>query len=204
MNNSDALWISSDKRMTSLILASASPQRKLLLEGLGIVFEVVVSSVDEDIHPEKDPKKRAVTLARLKAENVKKSNPDAIVIGCDTLVVAPDETLLEKPASQEEARKMLMLQNDNTSLVHSAACVIDANGRAHEGLSSSAVTFKKLSPEDIDWWIGTDLWKDRSGAFQIDGFGQLMISKLEGDWTGVVGLPVYVLGGLLREVGIKV
>ncbi len=185
--------------MPHLILASASPQRKTLLEGLGIAFTIIPSSIQEDDHPEADPAKRAQDLARLKAQDIASKHSGSIVIGCDTLVVAPDGTLLEKPRSISEVRSMLKLQSGGTSIVHSALCVIDAKGKKHEGLSSSSVSFKKLSVADIDWWISTKLWQGRSGAFQIDGPGQLMIERIEGDWTGVVGLPVFLLGQLLKK-----
>ncbi|MDD5055867.1 MAG: Maf family protein [Candidatus Peribacteraceae bacterium] len=187
--------------MPHLILASASPQRKTLLRGLDIQFDVIPSSIEEDDHPEADPAKRAADLARLKAQDIAANHSGSIVIGCDTLVVAPDGTLLEKPRSIDEVRSMLTLQSGGTSLVHSALCVIDAKGKLHEGLSSSSVRFKKLTSRDIDWWIGTKLWQGRSGGFQIDGLGQLMIERIEGDWTGVVGLPVFLLGQLLKEAG---
>lgn len=190
--------------MSTLILASASPQRKTLLEGLGLAFEVIPSGIEEDDHPEPDPVQRSKDLARLKALDIHRKHPDAIVIGCDTLVVASNGTLLEKPVSAADARRMLMLQSGNVSLVHSALCVVDESGNTHEELSTSSVTFKKLSNEEIDWWIDTGLWQGRSGGFQIDGKGQLMIESITGDWTGIVGLPVFLLGRLLKKAGQKV
>lgn len=187
-----------------IILASASPQRKTLLEGLGVKFEVFPSSVDEDGHPETSPLERSVILARLKAEEIAAKHPGAIVIGCDTLVVSYAGELLEKPKSPEDARRMLEAQSGSMSQVHSALCVVDVKGGLHEGVSSSSVRFHKLSRKDQDWWIGTGLWRGRSGAFQIDGPGQLMISSIEGDWTGIVGLPVFLLGQLLKDSGYSV
>ncbi len=187
-----------------LILASASPQRKVLLEGLGVNFEVFPSTVDEDVHPEQSPLERAVILARLKAQDIATKHKGAIVIGCDTLVVSYAGELLEKPKDRDDARRMLVAQSGAMSQVHSALCIVDAKGKLHEGVSTSSVRFKKLSPKDIDWWISTELWRGRSGAFQIDGIGQLMIEYIEGDWTGIVGLPVFVLGALLEDAGFSV
>jgi septum formation protein len=187
-----------------LILASASPQRKELLASLGLPFEVVPSGVDEDSHPEKNPEKRARRLAFLKADDVAKHYPDRYVIGCDTLVVDPYGTLLEKPADAAEARNMLKQQSNGISIVHSGLCILAPSGEAHFGMSSSLVRFRELNDADLDWWIGTRLWEGRSGAFQIDGPGQLMIQHIEGDWTGIVGLPVYELGKLLKEAGYPV
>lgn len=197
--------------MPRLILASASPQRKILLSGLGFSFEVIPSTVDEDAHPEADPARRAAILAKLKALDVHARHPEATVIGCDTLVVAGEKTcaprvstLLEKPKDAADARRMLQLQSGETSVVHSAVCIVDASGKTHEGISTSSVTFKKLSDKEIDWWIDTKLWQGRSGGFQIDGLGQLMIKSITGDWTGIVGLPVFLLGKLLTEAGYEV
>ena len=189
--------------MTRLILASASPQRKTLLAGLGLPFDVIPSAVEEDDHPESNPLKRSEDLARLKALDIEAKHPGSVVIGCDTLVVASDGTLLEKPVSADDARRMLRLQSGATSVVHSALCVVDAHGKAHEAVSSSSVTFKKLSNQEVEWWVSTKLWEGRSGGFQIDGPGQLMISHIEGDWTSIVGLPVFLLGALLEKAGVR-
>ncbi len=190
--------------MTRLILASASPQRKTLLAGLGLTFEVIPSAVEEDDHPEEGPLQRSKDLARLKAQDIERRHPGSVVIGCDTLVVAGDGTLLEKPVSPEDAMRMLRLQSGKTSVVHSALCIVDAHGKTYEEVSSSSVTFKKLTEEEMAWWVSTKLWEGRSGAFQIDGPGQLMISRIEGDWTSIVGLPVFLLGKLLRDAGFPV
>lgn len=184
--------------MERLILASASPQRKTLLAGLGVAFEVIHSGVDEEAVIEPDPAKRAVTLARMKAEDVAAKNPGSWVIGCDTLVVAPDGTLLEKPADAKDAARMLKAQSGGISIVHSGLSLRSPDGKEVSGISSSSVLFRKLSDKDVEWWVKTKLWEGRSGAFQIDGPGQLMIEKIEGDWTGIVGLPVYLLGDLMR------
>lgn len=192
-----------DLCMVPLILASASPQRKTLLEGLGLKFDVIVSNVDESACRENDPARRAQLLSSLKARDVRSRHPDAIVIGCDTLVVSAENHLLEKPGDAEEARKTLRLQSGKTSLVHSGVTVINAGGKECSGLSTSSVTFKKLSREEEDWWIGTKLWEGRSGGFQIDGPGQLMIERIEGDWSGIVGLPVFLVGQLMGKAGIQ-
>ncbi len=186
--------------MEPFILASASPQRRTLLTGLGVTFTVIPSSVDEEAHPEMDPAARAVALAELKARDIAAKNPGAWVVGCDTLVVASDGTRLEKPVDAHDAKRMLLLQSGTTSCVHSGLALVSPKGEAQTGISSSLVTFRALSEKDVSWWIGTELWKDRSGSFQIDGPGQLMIERIEGDWTSIVGLPVYLLGELARRM----
>ncbi|MDD5103366.1 MAG: Maf family protein [Candidatus Peribacteraceae bacterium] len=186
----------------ALILASASPQRKQLLAGLNIPFTVCVTGVeDESDVAHRDPVERAQFFARLKAQHAHSVHPDAWIIGCDTLVVSSDGMLLEKPKNAEEARVMIQLQSGKTSVVHSGLCIVNPQGKVQEGMSTSSVTFKRLSPQEVDWWIGTGLWEGRSGSFQIDGLGQLMIERIEGDWSSVVGLPVFLLGQLLKKAG---
>jgi septum formation protein len=159
------------------------------------------STVDERACPQPEPARRAVELARLKAEDVASRHQDAYVIGCDTLVVAHDGTLLEKPEHADDARRMLTLQSGHASIVHSGLCVIAPGGASVDGLSSSTVVFADLSATDIEWWIRTELWKDRSGSFQIDGPGQLLIERLEGEWASVVGLPIFLLKEQLLRLG---
>ncbi len=187
--------------MQRLILASASPQRKSLLEGLGLQCTVRPSNFDEESCDIRDPVERCRHLAAHKALAVHEKFPDSFVIGCDTLVVSANGTLLEKAPDAASARSMIGALSGTSCDVHSALSVVDPRGRHHEGISSSIVTFKKLTPQEVDWWISTNLWRDRSGSFQIDGPGQLLISRIEGDWTSVVGLPVYLLGELLRKAG---
>lgn len=96
---------------------------------------------------------------------------------------------------------MLALQSGKASVVHSGLAIVSPAGVILDGISSSTVRFKRLSEEEIDWWIETGLWQGRSGAFQIDGPGQLMIEKIEGDWTGIVGFPVFLFGDLAGKMG---
>jgi septum formation protein len=187
--------------METIVLASASPQRRVLLDGLGVPFEVHPSGVDEDAFPEREPATRAQLLAEAKARDVEKAHPGRWIVGCDTLVVSPDGALHEKPVHADDARRMIEAQSGGLCIVHSGLTVLAPNGTAASDVSSSTVRFATLTPRDIDWWISTGLWRERSGAFQIDGPGQLMIERVEGDWTGVVGLPVFLLGRLLREAG---
>lgn len=183
-----------------LILASASPGRAMVFRRLGLPFEVVPSTVDEPAIPEPVPSRRAQLLARLKAEEVAASRPGHIVIGCDSVVETASEVLLEKPTDAADARRMLELLSGKTAHCHSGVCVI-GNGQTAAGLCTTLVTFAELSPEMIDWWVAQGGWEGCAGAFQIEGRCQLLISKIEGDFTSVVGLPVYVLGTLLKEVG---
>lgn len=187
--------------MYRLILASSSPQRRELLQTLGVEFEVIPSSVDEDADTERDPRKRPMHLSQLKARDVAKLHPGAWVIGCDTIVVGPDGSLLEKPVDQNDAERMIRLQMGGTSTVYSGLTLISPEGKEVSDLSESTVEFSAMNDHEVDWWLETGLWKGRSGAFQIDGLGQLLISRITGDWTSIVGLPVYLLGQLAERLG---
>ena len=187
-----------------LVLASASPQRKVLLESLGVDFIVCPSGTDESLCTEEDPIARTKALARQKADDVTAQHPDAWILGCDTLVVSSAGVLLEKPTDADDARRMLGLHSGSVSTVHSTLCLRSPSGKYYEGLSSSDVHFKELSDEDIEWWISTGQWKNRSGAFQIDGRGQLLIAHIEGDWSSIVGLPIFLLGELCTQAGLDI
>lgn len=189
--------------MDRIILASASPQRRRLLADLGAIFDVVPSCVDEEACPVREPVQRARLLSQRKADDVCRGHPDAWIIGCDTLVVSSTGALLEKPKSRQEAAEMIRLQSGTASVVHSGVCLLSPRGEAFDGVSSSRVAFRKLTDVEVEWWLETGLWEDRSGSFQIDGPGQLMIERIEGDWTGVVGLPVFLLGELARQAGLN-
>ena len=168
-----------------------------------MAFEVVPPGCLESDSAETDPAKRCSALAKMKAEDVSAKHLDAAVLGCDTLVAAADGTLLEKPVDARNARRMLRFLGGQEATVHSALHLIvpGRGGGAYFGRNASGVRFRALTDADVEWWISTGLWRDRSGAFQIDGPGQLLIERLEGDWTGVVGLPVFLLGRLLKEAG---
>jgi septum formation protein len=184
-----------------LILASASPQRQKLLADLGFRFSVIPSRVNEEACTEPDPAARALLLAREKAQEVQERHRGEWIIAGDTLVVASTGERLEKPVDEADARRMIQLHSGQTSTVHSGLAVVRPDGAIFDGLSSSSVTFRTLSDKDINWWIESGLWRDRSGSFQIDGLGQLMIKRIDGDWTSIVGLPVFLLGQLLEQAG---
>src|SRR3989344_3769964 len=171
------------------ILASQSPQRKAILQRLGVPFEVIPSNVDESSIIELDPIRRALFLAEAKAEAVSKDHPDWWVIGVDTLVVSADGELLEKPADENDARRMLRIHSGRTSIVHSGLS-IQRNGKVHTDVSTASVYFRPLTEGDIEWWISTGLWQDRSGAFQIEGEGEKLIKHFSGELETIIGFPM--------------
>lgn len=173
----------------TFILASRSPQRSRILERLGAPFEVIPSPFDEATVTESDPLRRALLLASGKAAAVALTHPERWVIGADTLVVASNGSLLEKPLDARDAERMLRLHSGNVSTVHTGLC-LRRGGEEHADLATARVHFRPLTPEIIAWWIGTGLWRDRSGAFQAEGEGEALVLRLEGEPETVIGFPV--------------
>ena len=180
------------------ILASSSPQRKEIFERLGIEFEIVLPPFDEAAVLERDPVKRAVLLAEGKATSVSRDYQDRWVIGVDTLVVSEDGELLEKPVDEDDARHMIQLHSGRTSAVHSALCLMRGLEK-YADVSTAHILFKTLSDDDIDDWLKLELWRDRSGAFQIEGEGQKLVEKLDGEFETVVGFPVALFENMRKS-----
>lgn len=186
-----------------LILASQSPRRKELLEKLGLDFEVVVSKAEEDLQ-EDDPVLLAEKLALKKARLVAGQQPEGLVIGADT-VVALGGTILGKPKSKEEARKMLQLLSGKTHRVITGVALVEApQGRARVDHEITQVSFRPLEPEEIEAYLQTGEPLDKAGAYGIQGLGGLLVERIEGCYSNVVGLPLTKLYLMLREFGIRV
>jgi septum formation protein len=184
----------------SLILASKSPRRKLLLEQAGLNFSVVVSQFRESSLAWSEPVRYTRDLARAKAEEVAGRFPDSWVIGADTIVISDGE-LLEKPVSVDDARRMLTRLNGAVHEVYTGFAVIH-QGKAHIHVDAvrSEVEFKPLSAAEIEWYVHTDEPYDKAGAYAIQGLGSFLVKAVKGSYTNVVGLPVCeVMDYLLRH-----
>ena len=169
-----------------LILASHSPQRRAILEQLGIAFEVVVPDVEEIVAG--DPVEVACANARAKAEAVARRRPQATVLGVDT-VVALDGEIFGKPSCAAAARDTLRRLSGRTHEVISGIALLDpANPQvAHEVTS---VTFRALGDEVVRRYVETGEWSGRAGGYAIQGKGALLVRRIMGDYLNVVGLPV--------------
>ncbi len=173
-----------------IILASKSPRRRDLLEQAGLSFSVAPSGVDESAIPMASPERYARVLAEAKAKDVSARAPDHWVIGADTIVVAGD-AVLGKPGSEAEAREMLRLLEGRSHRVITGYCIL------HEELerffSESVVTevwFKGLTDEEIEWYIRTGEPFGKAGSYAIQGIGVRLVTRIDGSYTNVVGLPV--------------
>jgi septum formation protein len=188
--------------MTSarIILASQSPRRRELLTLVGIPHEVRPADLDERVLPGEAPAPHAERLARAKAEAVAANEPEAIVIGADTIVVL-DGDILGKPRDAGDAAAMLHRLAGRTHTVLTAVAVT-RNGRTVSGVESVEVTFRPVTREQIDAYIATGEPMDKAGAYGIQGFGAVIVERVHGDYFAVMGLALGRLVGLLEQVGV--
>lgn len=173
----------------TVVLASGSPQRREILEKLGVSFEVAVSGVDELSGG--DPEVEVLENARRKARAVERGG---IVIACDTDVVL-DGRALGKPVDADEAREYLERHSGRSHQVLSGLVVL-TDGEERGGVESTTVTFKSLGEEEIERYVRFGEWEGRSGGYAIQTLGSTLVERIEGSVSNVVGLPV----GLLLEL----
>lgn len=182
-----------------LILASNSPRRKELLSQITKDFSVVASTVDETTIRETRPDKFALLASELKAKDVGDRNPDAIVIGADTIVVI-DGRILGKPKGDDEARKMLSdLSGKGHEVMTGITLYNGASGNKLSSLETTKVHFKKLSPIDIDGYLKKVHVLDKAGAYAIQEYGEVLVENIVGDRDNVIGLPTGMLKSMLDE-----
>ena len=178
-----------------LTLASASPRRRQLLEMLGLELEVRPSRIPEVRGPGETPIGYAERLAREKALSV----PGNLVLGADTTVLLDDQ-LLEKPADAEDALQMLrLLQGRSHQVITSVALV--SGGVVRQATDVTAVTFHRCSDEFLRDYIATGEPMDKAGAYGIQGYGAALVERIDGDFFGVMGLPVRLVLRLMEEAG---
>lgn len=186
--------------MIRLVLASASPRRRALLEALGLRFDIVISEADEIL--DGPPDDVVVVNARAKRDDVAaRLNTPAIVIAADTLVFLEGRPLA-KPADLAEARDMLRRLSGNTHQVLTGLSLLDTGTtRGAEGIETTDVTFRALSEDEIARFVDAVNPVDRAGAYTVDGPGSLLVERYTGCYQNVLGLPIVRLDRLLRELG---
>lgn len=172
-----------------IVLASASPRRRELLERAGVAFEVVVSPAEEIHDAAMKPDVLCELNATLKAMAVSSVRPDATVIGADTLVFI-DDIPLGKPADLAEAREMLRRLSGRTHQVCTGVCVIYPGGGKNAFHDLTEVTFRPLDEAAIDAYLAAANPLDKAGAYGIQESGGLIIAEIRGSYDNVMGLPV--------------
>lgn len=183
-----------------LVLASASPRRRHLLEQLGLTFTIHPNPDEEVIPPGLPPSEIVERLAREKAEPIARLHPEALTLGADTIVVLDGE-VLGKPASPAEARSMLRRLSGRTHTVYTGIALFHpTSGRSASAHESTNVTFAPLSDEEIAAYVAGGSPLDKAGGYGIqDDTGALFIPRIEGDYFTVMGLPLHRLYRLLRD-----
>jgi len=187
-----------------IILASASPRRKEILGKTGLKFSVDAGDYKEDMDLALKPRQLARFLSSEKARAVAVKYASALVIAADTFIVFQG-SLLGKPHTREEARRMLTLLNGRQHSVLTGFTVIDT--RTGKKLSRSVETkvfFKKMTGQEIESYVKTGEPLDKAGAYAIQGLGAVLVKKIEGDYFNVMGLPLSSLIGVLRKFGVSV
>jgi septum formation protein len=184
-----------------LILASASPRRKMLLGAAGLAFEIVASSIDEVRHDAENGTEFALRMACEKALNVSIRFPGALVLAADTIVECDGE-ILGKPADAAAARAMLRTLSGNTHTVVTAFAIARAGALAESMPVSSRVTFRALSPDEIAAYVAGGEPLDKAGAYGIQDAGAGFIQRVEGTRDNVMGLPLREVLVALRRHGI--
>jgi septum formation protein len=180
-----------------IVLASTSPQRRAILEQLGIPFDVVAPRYEEDDPPDAEPVDLVREHARGKARSVADEAGDRPVLGVDTAVTI-EGRVFGKPADATEAAQMLEALAGRTHAVVSGLCLLTP-GWEQTTYDVTLVSFRSLTARDIGTYIATGEWEGRAGAYAIQGVGGSLVTRIEGDYLNVVGLPGALLVRLLAE-----
>ncbi|PYP96152.1 MAG: hypothetical protein DMD38_10635 [Gemmatimonadetes bacterium] len=185
--------------MKPIVLASGSPRRKQLLEMLRIPFRVIAPDVDEHVLPGEKPDAYVTRLSRAKAQAVVSLAPQDIVLAADTTVVI-EHSILGKPESPKDAVHMLERLQGRTHEVLTSVAVAE-NGRLEQALDVSRVTFRPNDRRTLEEYVATGEPLDKAGAYAIQGLGAPLIERVEGDFFGVMGLPLRLALDLLAKFG---
>lgn len=189
--------------MLRLVLASASPRRKSLLEKLNIEFDVIVSNADENIKYNGFPDKYVIELSSIKAKTVLNTiDFPAVVVGCDTIVCI-DKKILGKPVDEDDAYNMLKLLSGRVHRVYTGISVISKDNITSYA-SYSDVKMYSISDSEIKSYIETKEPMDKAGAYGIQGKGSLLVESIEGNFDTIVGLNVSILYRMLKEHGFNI
>ncbi len=189
--------------MKRIILASGSPRRKKLLQKLGIDFEIVVSEMEEVLHPKLKPSQQAAYLSKEKASEVSKKVKNSIIIAADTTVVIGN-LVLGKPADRKDAIKMLKILSGKMHSVITGFTILDQSSKIIVTKSDeSKVWFKKLSTAEIEKYIDSYKPFDKAGGYGIQDIKEMFVDKMEGEYSSILGLPLDMLSKELKKFGVK-
>lgn len=189
--------------MKTVILASGSPRRKKLLEQINMSFRVRESTAEENYRSDLAPAEVVERLSRRKAADVARHYAGALIIGADTIVAYRDR-ILEKPATDEAARRMLMQLSGNTHSVYTGVTLHEKpsadKSRIHTFFVETKVTFGNLNIRDVNHYVESGSPMDKAGAYGIqDNYGAIFVKHIEGDYNNVVGFPLYTFYQVMQN-----
>ncbi len=174
---------------TRIVLASGSPRRRELLQSAGIPFEVMTADVEEARIEGEPPEQMVQRLATLKAKAVAARCPERVVLGADTVVVLNGQTL-GKPRDLDDARRMLSMLSGRTHRVLTGVTIVFPNATSARWCCETSVTFKTLASADIEMYLSLVNVLDKAGAYAVQSHGELLVEKVDGLLSNVIGLPV--------------
>ena len=186
--------------MSDIILASASPRRAELLDQIGISYQVKIMDIDESPLTDESPDALVMRLACEKSQAVKE--PKLPVLGADTLGVLDGE-LLVKPRDFEHAYQMLSRMSGNWHQILSAVA-ISYKGQTEVLLNENRVLFRPITKAEIEAYWHTGEPQDKAGAYAVQGLAATFIERIEGSYSGIMGLPLFETSRLLEQVGVSV
>lgn len=190
-----------------LILASASPRRVDLLRAAGIDVDVRPADVDESVHPDESPESYVCRVALAKARMVCEPmrGDECLVLGADTTVVVGGE-ILGKPDDEDDARRMLRQLSGRTHLVITGVALVQCAGTAEQAadvrVESTTVEFAALSSREIDWYARSGEPMGKAGAYAIQGLASRFVTRIQGSYSNVVGLPVALVYEMCTKAGL--
>lgn len=184
--------------MNKIILASASPRRKDLLSKITTHFDIIPSDAEETYPDSLNVMDVSLYLSNIKAKDIHNKYPNDIVIGSDTTVIIGD-TLLGKPKSKDEAKKMLSSLSNNYHFVVSGVTIYNKD-EIHQINSISKVFFRNLTEIEIDEYLENDEYKDKAGSYAIQGIASKFIDHIEGDYDTIVGFPTSEVKKVLEKI----
>jgi septum formation protein len=172
------------------ILASLSPRREELLRSAGLQFKIIPAHVNEEYLQGENPREHVRRLSQDKAMVIARKNPSSLVLGADTIVVI-DGLILGKPKNKKQAREMLERLSDREHKVFTGFTLAHIATKVYKTkVISSTVRFKKISPEEMQWYVNCDEPYDKAGGYAVQGKGACFIKSIRGSYTNVIGLPL--------------
>ena len=182
----------------SFVLASASPRRIELLNNIKIFPKKIYSSeINEDINNKENPKKYCVRVAKNKALKVLEKYPEESVLSADTIVFCGNKIYL-KPKDKEEAKEFLTFFSGRKHNVLTCLCLAKKN-LIKVKMVITKITFKRLNKHEIEEYLSTNEWKDKAGAYAIQGYAEKFIKRINGSYSNVVGLPLFETFNILKS-----